>query len=100
MGYRNSALKKRAGDAVGQAAQFVVEQLERRTLLTVSVTGIPNWFEQGPGPIQGGQVRGIPNQPVTGAINAIVVDKDEDTSGRNTIWVATVGGGIWKTTDG
>src|SRR2546423_200581 len=52
------------------------ERLEDRVMLTTTVFGIPNWSEQGPGPLTGGQVAGIPNQPVTGAIQAVVADPD------------------------
>src|SRR5437868_1866099 len=73
-----------------------VEQLENRVMLSVTVTGVPDWLEQGPGPITGSMVTGIPNQPVTGAVSAIATHP----TNANIIWVGTSGGGIWKTIDG
>src|SRR5258708_1815326 len=54
------------------------------------------WTAQGPGPTRGGQSEGIPSNPVSGAINAVAVDPTDG----NTIYVATVNGGVWKTTNG
>lgn len=55
------------------------------------------WVEQGPGPIINGQDVGLtnPTNPVSGAVNAIAtVPGDPDT-----IYVGTVNGGVWKTTN-
>ena len=46
------------------------------------------WAEQGPGPILNGQDEGIPNNPVAGAINAIVPIT------ADTVFVGTVNGGV------
>jgi|RhiMetdeSRZDD1v2_1073273.scaffolds.fasta_scaffold67718_1 hypothetical protein len=57
----------------------------------------PTWVEQGPGPILFGSNTVIPpNSPVSGAINAIVVSPTDP----NLIYVGTVNGGIWRTTNG
>jgi hypothetical protein len=80
------------------APRLRLEQLENRVMLATTVTGVPNWIEQGPGPAQNAQTRGLTNNPVTGAIHSVVSDPDLAQAG--TIWVGTVGGGIWKTTDG
>ncbi|MEE8524882.1 MAG: hypothetical protein V3T72_13190, partial [Thermoanaerobaculia bacterium] len=61
----------------------------------VFIQGIPDWVSQGPGPLTNAQVAGIPNQPVTGAINAIATHP----SNASIMYVSTVGGGIWKTSD-
>lgn len=58
----------------------------------------PVWVQQGPGPILNGQDEGItsaqgPN-PVAGAIQAVAASPSD----ANTIYVATVNGGVWKTT--
>jgi photosystem II stability/assembly factor-like uncharacterized protein len=53
------------------------------------------WTAQGPAPIINGQVEGIPNKPVAGAVNSIVARPSD----ANTVWIATVNGGIWKTTN-
>jgi subtilisin-like proprotein convertase family protein len=54
-----------------------------------------SWSAQGPGPILFGQVEGITNGPVAGAINSLVTHPTD----ANTIWVASVNGGVWKTTN-
>ena len=55
------------------------------------------WSEQGPGPINRGQSEAIgyagTTNPVAGAINAIVLDPND----FNTIYLATVNGGVWVT---
>lgn len=96
MFFRRSTSVRSSGDPITRAANYTVEQLEQRTMLSVTVTGIPNWTEQGPGPIQGGQVTGITDRPVTGAVHAIAVHPTD----ASTIWIGTTGGGIWKTTNG
>lgn len=64
-----------------------LEILEDRTLLST-------WVEQGPGPVLNGQVQNIrPNNPVSGAINAIVADPVNP----DIAYVGTVNGGIWRT---
>jgi hypothetical protein len=62
---------------IARSVRHVVEPLERRELLSTTVTGVPNWAELGPGPMTGGAVRGIPNQPVTGAVSAIVINPND-----------------------
>jgi hypothetical protein len=64
-----------------------LEALEDRTLLSV-------WVPQGPAPILNGQVAG--GDPVTGRIAALAASPSD----ANTIYVATAGGGVWKTTTG
>ena len=72
--------------------RLLLETLEPRQLLTVDAAGIPQWIEQGPGPIvTGGDVG-----EQAGAINDIAVKPGDP----NTIFVATVNGGIWKTETG
>ena len=56
---------------------------------------IPEWEPAGPGPINGGQVAGIPDQPVTGAVQDIAID----TGDFNRVFIGTVGGGVWKNND-
>ena len=51
----------------------------------------PPWVEQGPGPILNGQDEGLTNNPVAGAINAIV------PISADIVFVGTVNGGVWKT---
>ena len=72
-----------------------VEQLEDRTLLAVSLTGVPNWVEQGPGPLLNGQVEGMTDNPVAGAIRTIAPHPTQ----ANTVLIGSVNGGIWRTTN-
>ncbi len=53
------------------------------------------WVQQGPGPNTGGQVEGITNKKVVGAIRAVV----PHPSDADTLWIGSVNGGIWKTTN-
>jgi hypothetical protein len=55
--------------------------------------GTPNWTSQGPGPITGGQVAGIPNGIVAGAIQAIAAHPTDP----NIIYIGSVNGGVWRT---
>lgn len=55
----------------------------------------PSWVEQGPGPTLDGAAEGLLNNPVAGAINAIAVDPID----ADVVYVGTVNGGIWKTTN-
>ena len=65
-------------------------------LLSISLSGIPDWHEQGPGPIE----RAADAVPLyaAGAINAIVVDPT-DPSGSS-IYIGSVNGSVWHTTNG
>src|SRR5262249_24045771 len=82
---------------------LVLEPLEDRTLPSISLTGVPNWVEQGPGPITGGQDEGIggglqhplgPN-PVARGGNAHAADPGN----ADRVFVGTVNGGVWRTTN-
>jgi hypothetical protein len=42
-----------------------------------------------------GQDEGITNNPVTGAVNAIAIIPGD----RNTVYVGSVNGGVWKSTN-
>jgi len=69
-------------------------------LATLRVNGIPDWVSQGPGPMTGGLFTGIgpdnvTGNPGTGAIEAIAVDPNEIIR----VFVATVGGGVWRNSD-
>jgi hypothetical protein len=68
-----------------------------RTLVVVTALSVGpalgQWIEQGPGPILFGQDEGIPNDPVSGAINWIALD----STNANIAYLATVNGGVWKT---
>src|SRR5262249_11089701 len=70
-----------------------VELLEDRTLpAPVTLLGVPNWLEQGPGAILvPGSAAGYDQD---GAIQSIAAKPGDAT----TIFVGTVNGGIWRTT--
>jgi len=76
---------------------MILEPLESRLLLSADLIGIPDWVDQGPAASINGQTSGLagPN-PVTGAIEAIA----PHPTNANVIYVSTVTGGIWRTTDG
>ncbi len=52
------------------------------------------WQAQGPSPFFGGEVVIAPNNPVTGAIQSLLLDPTHN----NIMYVGAVNGGIWKTT--
>ena len=52
------------------------------------------WFAVGPAPITDGQTAG--NNDVAGRVENVAVDPTDP----NTMYIATAGGGAWKTTDG
>ncbi len=81
-----------------RSAQPVVDTAARPLLHPV-VESLPavggTWTAQGPAPIQGGQIEGISGSPVIGALNAVVAHPTDP----NTLWVGSVNGGVWKTTN-
>jgi hypothetical protein len=62
---------------------------------TTPAGSAPRWVEEGPGPILNGQTLIPPNNPVSGAINAIAVGP----TNPDLLYVGTVNGGVWKTTN-
>ena len=78
--------------------RVLLDFLEDRTVPAITLTGVPNWVEQGPGPIQNNpNVVGMEAQgkPVSGAVEAIAAHPTD----ANTLFVGTASGGIWKTTN-
>ena len=55
-----------------------------------SISG--NWLDLGPGPATNGQVEGITNKPVSGAVNAVA----PHPSNASILYVGSVNGGIWR----
>lgn len=51
------------------------------------------WLQRGPVAIEGGQVEGINNRPVSGAVEALAAHPTNDAI----LYIATVNGGIWRT---
>jgi hypothetical protein len=77
------------------AGRPVLESLEQRLLLSASLVGVPDWFEQGPRPIVGAQLAVPPDNLAGGAVQAIAVNPTDATN----IFIATVNGGVWQTTN-
>jgi hypothetical protein len=86
---------RRASSMPRPNCKLSVERLEDRTLMAASLTGVPNWIEQGPGPIVGGQTQGLTDNPVTGAVEAIAIRP----GASGTVLIGTTEGGIWRTTN-
>ncbi len=72
-----------------------LEALEARQMLTVTLLGVPDWVEQGPRPMTDAQLTVPPGDPAGGAVQSIAINP-ADTSN---IFVGTVNGGIWRTTN-
>src|ERR1700741_3329354 len=53
------------------------------------------WVSQGPSPIRNGQVEGIANGPVVGAVQGIVAHP----ANADIVWIGAANGGVWKTTN-
>src|SRR5262245_48898297 len=72
-----------------------MEPLEDRSLLSVTLSGVPDWHEQGPGPVSAAGVNkfGVELEQA-GAINGIAADPGD----ANRLFVGTVNGGVWRTT--
>jgi hypothetical protein len=89
--YRRQAPKTRPTRKLFRRPEL--ELLEERTLLAINLMGVPNWVEQGPGPTLNGQAEGIPNNPVVGAVNAVVADP----TNADILYLGAVNGGVWRT---
>ncbi len=71
------------------------ETLEDRRLLAVDLAGVPDWLDQGPGPMINAQLTVPPNNPAAGAVQSIAVHPNQPTH----MIVGTVAGGVWRTTN-
>ena len=80
--------------AVRRAADRAVELLEPRQLFAVTGVNDASWVQAGPTALTESSLPGT--QTITGSINGIATDPAD----ANTYYVATAGGGIWKTTNG
>ncbi len=77
----------------GRASWRTFESLEPRNLLALTTVGVPDWIEQGPGPITGGQTVGITDNPVTGSINALFAHP----TNADILFAGGSDGGVWRT---
>jgi subtilisin-like proprotein convertase family protein len=77
------------------AASAMAEEPDSPPIVVQSLPAVGNaWVAQGAAPMQNGQTEGLTNNPVVGAVNAIVAHP----SNADIVWAASVNGGIWKTT--
>ncbi len=87
--------RRRSGSATASralasaAAHYVIEALESRCLL--SVGGIPDWVEQGPGPMR----EPVYGFEAVGAMDTIAIHPGDG----NIMYAGSVNGGVWKTTN-
>ncbi|HEV3003498.1 MAG TPA: hypothetical protein VGX78_03515, partial [Pirellulales bacterium] len=73
-----------------------LEVLEQRRLLAINLLGYGVAVAEGPQQMTGGLVENLANSnPVIGAVSAIATSPSD----ANLVYVGTVDGGIWKTTD-
>jgi hypothetical protein len=88
---------------VGSLKTFMGAGNRFRMMLAATLLNTPSWVEQGPGPITnvgnvdltGNGSGGDPGDVAMGAIEAIAVDPLDSKH----VFVGTVNGGIWETTD-
>lgn len=82
-------------------ASFTIRILRCMGMILISVfvllnsTQAQTWVQQGPGVSTEGQVEGIVQKPVVGAIKTVATHPTDP----GTIYVGAVNGGIWKTTN-
>lgn len=86
------------GDCSGAGSCNVTMTQARNVSATFGTSGGGSglngaWIDLGPGPAHDGQVEGITNRPVTGAVNAIA----PHPSDANILYAGAVNGGIWRT---
>lgn len=74
---------------------FVHTTVVMISLLISSLLMAQSWYTIGPGPLHNGQNEGITDNPVIGAIHGIA----PHPTNPDIIYVATVNGGIWKTSN-
>src|SRR5262245_45603367 len=88
------ALKSRSGMRPTRPA---LERLEERLAPTITLSGVPDWAEQGPGPIFGNPnvVNIGQKNAVSGAVEAIA----SHPTNADIVYIGTLNGGVWKTTN-
>ena len=87
--------KRRRHDRCTRRRRVLIESLEERNLLAVSLSGVPEWQEVGPAQIHGGLSEGILAEPGAGAIEAVA----PHPGNADVLFVGSVNGGIWRTTN-
>jgi hypothetical protein len=83
----------------GAPSKVPTRRLPAALVLLLSLLAPPGvraqWVEHGPGPNTQGQVEGIADREVVGAVNAAAAHPTD----ADTLYVGAVNGGIWKTTN-
>src|SRR5262249_54930810 len=94
---RNAEIRERRSTKKPRFYRPRLEALEDRTLLAVSLAGVPVWVEQGPGPITNSSgVTAAPNNREAGAVESLAVHPN--VAANHTVFAGTVAGGVWRTT--
>jgi hypothetical protein len=98
---RQAARRRRQRLAHARFRQrLAVQQLEHRTLLSISLLGSPpTWVEQGPGPVVGyggNPANGGLNSTPPTSVGAIESTAVEPTATGYIVYAGTVNGGIWR----
>jgi hypothetical protein len=75
--------------------RLYLESLEDRRLLAVTITGLESWLVLGSQPMIQTSSIADPNNPSSGAIEAIAVDPNNPSR----MFLGTVNGGIWRSTN-
>ncbi len=85
------------GECSGSGACNVTMSQARNVSATFNSSGgggiSGTWLDLGPGPAHQGQVEGITNRPVTGAVSSMAPHPTDATI----LYVGAVNGGIWRT---
>ena len=63
--------------------------------LNIAIPGVGNWTPLGPFSATNGQVEGMTNRPVVGAIHTVLAHP----TNADILYVGSVNGGVWKTTN-
>jgi len=101
--WSSSSNAKRRTRFARHGQRLWLEPLEDRTMLSVTLFGIPNWDAAGPAPELNSGDENVPAElatallgqnPVSGAIEAIAVQPNS-----NVTYIGSVNGGVWKTYD-
>jgi hypothetical protein len=95
--------RRRPVRSVRQASPgLYFERLEDRTSPSVTPLNLPQWTQQGPGPIfTGTGVSAAPDNRASGAVESVAVEPIPQTNGTNNyvVYAGTTNGGIWRTDD-
>src|SRR5215467_162385 len=89
---RDRQTEPKSSKALAQRESFQLEPLEHRLLLTVTLTGVPSWVDQGPTSLVEAGSSVPQNNAVSGALQAIAVNPNNTSQ----IIVGTVNGGVWR----